>query len=87
MKAWFWRVTVMVVLLGFGIWIWTILFPGPERIIRKRLQELAKSASFAGNESPLAAFANAQRVAGFFTGKIRPEAELIQAPAMNNVSV
>ena len=76
MKAWFWRVVAVVVLLGFGIWIWTILFPGPERVIRKRLQELAKSASFGGNESPLAAFANAQRVAGFFTAEVEIKADV-----------
>ena len=76
MRAWFWRAVAAVVLLALGIWIWSVLFPSPERIIRKRLNELAKSASFGGNESPLAAFANSQNVAGFFTAEIEMKVDV-----------
>jgi hypothetical protein len=76
MKAWFWRVIAAAALLAVGIWLWTILFPSPERVIRSRLTDLAKTASFSGNESPLAAFANAQKVAGFFTAEIEIKADV-----------
>lgn len=70
MKRWTGRVIAALLILGASIWLWTVLFPSPERAIRKRLLELAKSASFAGNESPLAKLSNSQRVAGFFTADV-----------------
>ncbi len=56
----------MAVLVAMAVWFYTVFFPSPERAIRARLTQLAKSASFGGNESPVAAMANAQRAAGFF---------------------
>ena len=64
------------VLIAFGVWLWSVVFPSPERVIRKRLAELAKSVSFGGNESPLAALDNSQRVAGFFTEDVEVHVDL-----------
>ncbi len=75
-RRWFWRAVLAAVLIAFGAWLWSVVFPGPERVIRKRLAELAKSASFGGNESPLAALDNSQRVAGFFTEDIEVRMDL-----------
>ena len=50
-----------------GIWLWTILFPSPEKVIRKQLSELARDASFSGNQSSLAGIAGAQKLANFFS--------------------
>jgi hypothetical protein len=52
---------------AIGIWFWTILFPNPEKVIRKELSELARDASFTGNQSSLAGIAGAQKVANFFS--------------------
>ena len=70
MRRWVWRVLLAVGFLAFGVWVWTLVFPSPERVIRKRLTELAKAATVSGNESQLAALLNSQKVAGFFTGDI-----------------
>lgn len=53
-----------------AIWLWTVLFPSPERVIRKYLTELARSASFGHNEAPMAVLLNSQKVAGFFTADV-----------------
>jgi hypothetical protein len=52
---------------GAGFWAYRVLFPSPEKVIRKQLLELARSASYDSNESALARLANGQKVAGFFT--------------------
>jgi len=70
MRRWVWRVLLAVGFLAIGVWVWTLVFPSPERVIRKRLTELAKAATVSGNESQLAALLNSQKVAGFFTGDI-----------------
>jgi len=58
-----------------AVWLYSVFFQ-PERAIRARLTELAKSASFGGNGTALAAMANAQRVAGFFNEDVQIQVEL-----------
>ncbi len=65
MKQWLFRLVVVAALVALGIWVWHILFPSQEQIIRKRLAELAQAASFSGNEAPLAKAANSQKLTTF----------------------
>lgn len=67
MKRWVWRSVLILAAFGLGVWLWTILFPSPDRVIRKRLANLAQAVSFQGHESPVATLANSSRVADFFT--------------------
>jgi len=53
--------------LAVAVWLWTVLFPGPEKIIRKQLEGVARSASFVANEGALARAANAAKFAGYFS--------------------
>ncbi|SPE57262.1 conserved exported hypothetical protein [Verrucomicrobia bacterium] len=63
-----WRPLIGAILVGMALWFsWGWLFPSPERLIRKRLAELAQAASFAPNEGPLAKAWNAQKMGDFFT--------------------
>lgn len=70
MKAWLFRAVLLVALVVAGFWLWQVFFPGPERVIRGRLAELAKVASFTPNESPLARLSNSQLLTTFFTGDV-----------------
>ena len=76
MNRWFWRAAITAVLVAMAVWFYTVFFPSPERAIRARLTQLAKSASFGGKESPVAAMANAQRAAGFFMEDVQIRVEL-----------
>jgi len=49
-----------------GVWLGTVLFPSPEKVIRRRLLELARTASSSANETDLIRLAAARSVAGFF---------------------
>ena len=64
------RVVLVVALAALGFWLWTVLFPGPEKIIHRRLAELARTASFSGGESDLARLAAARSLAGFFSTNV-----------------
>lgn len=64
------RVVLLAVLAALGAWLWTVLFPSPEKIIRRRLDEVAKHVSFAANESTLARLASAQGLADYFATNV-----------------
>ncbi len=70
MKPWPARLLLLAALLAIGLWVWHTFFPNPEKLIRKRLAELAQAASFSSNESPLARLANAQKLTTFFTADV-----------------
>src|SRR5438105_1256287 len=76
MKQWLRRIVLLAALIAVGIWVWGILFPNPERLIRKRLAEVAQAASFSPRESPVAQAANSQRLTTFCTDDIEIVVEL-----------
>src|SRR5439155_8135889 len=61
------RLLLLVALLALGWWLWTVFFPSPERVIRKRLGALAQAASFKANEGDLERFWNVAQLGGFFS--------------------
>ncbi|MGH7975784.1 MAG: hypothetical protein ACREC8_03885, partial [Limisphaerales bacterium] len=66
----FFRAVLFVALAALGFWLWTILFPGPEKIIRGQLTKLARAVSFSKNENNLVKIARSQNVAGFFSTNV-----------------
>jgi hypothetical protein len=71
MKDRFVRAVFLGTLCAGLFWSWHWLFPGPERVIRKRLSELAAGASISPNEAPLVKLAKAQRVSTLFANDAR----------------
>ena len=70
------RILLFAALAALGIWLWTVLFPSPEKVIRRRLTELARTASSSPDEGNLARLAAARRVAGFFSTNVELNVEL-----------
>jgi hypothetical protein len=64
------RWILLAALLALGVWLWTVCFPSPEKIIRRRLLELARTASSSPGESDLTRLAAAHSVAGFFSTQV-----------------
>ncbi len=58
-------------LAALGFWGWRVFFPSPEKVIRKRLGELAKAASFSSKEGLLAKAWNASALGEFFTPDVQ----------------
>jgi len=71
MKEWSIRIILVAALIALGIWGWGVFFPSPEKVIRKRLGELAKAASFSSKEGLLAKAWNASVLGEFFTPDVQ----------------
>src|SRR5580692_11139037 len=65
------RIVVLLVLAALGVWLWTVFFPSPEKVIRKKLAKLAQDASFTQNENNLIKLADAQNLPDFFTDNVQ----------------
>lgn len=59
------RLLLLAAVAAAGLWVWIVFFPSPEKVIRQRLAEIARLASFTANENPLAALGRAQKLAGW----------------------
>lgn len=66
----FWRLVLLAALVAGGIWLWTLLFPSPEKIIRKRLAQVAAGASFNAGENPLVIAARSENLADRFSTNV-----------------
>jgi hypothetical protein len=67
MKEWLIRTVLLAALVAVGFWSWQVFFPNPEKVIRKRLGELAKAASFSSEQGLVAKAWNASSLNEFFT--------------------
>lgn len=73
------RLIAIVLLAAVGVWLWTIFFPSPEKIIRKQLTKLAADVSFSKNDgslAKLAGFAGASSVGDFFTTNVEVSVQI-----------
>ena len=64
---------LILALAGVSWWIWTVLFPSPEKVIRQRIIRLAETATLAANDNPIARAAKAQKLVNMFS----PDASII----------
>jgi hypothetical protein len=64
------RLILLAALIAVGVWLWFVLFPSPEKIIKAKLAKLARTVSFSASEGNLARLASAQKVAGFFSTNV-----------------
>ena len=73
------RLVQLALLFALGIWLWTVFFPSPEKIIRQRLHRLATDVSFSKNDGGLAkltGLAEASDVADFFATNVAVNIDL-----------
>jgi hypothetical protein len=57
----------IVAVLLLGVWIYRILVPNDEKLIRQLLAEAAETAAVKPNENPLFKIAGASKLVGFFS--------------------
>ena len=79
------RIVLLAALAALGIWLWTFLFPSPEKVIRKRLMQFARTVSTSPNESDLARLAAARSVAGFFAATVELNVDLPELGQRNSL--
>jgi len=61
------KIISIVAVLALSVWIYRILFPSDEKLIRKLLAEVVQTAEVKPNENPLFKIAGANKLVGFFT--------------------
>jgi hypothetical protein len=59
-----------------GLWGWRAWSASPEKAIRQRLGDLARTASYGPNQSPLAKMLDCDKLAGFFAPNAEVQLEL-----------
>jgi hypothetical protein len=64
------RICLLVLAAALGFWLWTVFFPNPQTVIRKRLDKVATLISFTGKEGNIAKIANVQQLTGYFAPNI-----------------
>lgn len=65
-----WRSLWLLAVIGLVLWLWSVFFPSPEKVIRKQLAGVARTASFGGNEGPLARAGNIAELGGYFSADV-----------------
>src|SRR5581483_4735457 len=65
-----WQIIFAVAIVGAAFWLWTTLFPSPEKIIMRQLNKVARDASFSENENPLIIANRAETLADFFSTNV-----------------
>ena len=79
------RIVLLAALAALGVWLWTVLFPRPEKVIRRRLTELARTVSSSANESDLMRLAAARSMAGFFAATVELNVDLPELGQRNSL--
>jgi len=64
------QLAVAAAALAAGLWLWTTIFPSPQHVIRARLNEMARDASFNSSQGPQEGYAAAQTVGNFFSTNV-----------------
>jgi hypothetical protein len=67
MKEWAIRIILVAALAAVGFWAWSVLYPNPEKVIKKRLGEMAKAASYSSDQGFAAQAWSASSLAEYFT--------------------
>jgi len=70
------QIVLAVLMIGLAVWGWMALHPSPEKVIRSRLNDLAKALSFNSGSGTLAKAYNAQKASEFFTTDVEVEINL-----------
>ena len=67
---WLWRLLAILLVIGGGIWLWLALNPNPQKVIRTRLHQLAREATFSPAESNLVRLGKISRLPGYFADEV-----------------
>ena len=70
------RVALLAIVAALGYWLWTVFFPGPEKLIQRKVTSLATTVTFNAEDSALIRAAKAASVVDYFTTAAEISVEL-----------
>jgi hypothetical protein len=65
------QIVLAIAIIGLAIWGWMALHPSPEKVIRSRLNALAKTLSFKSGSGVISKAYNIEKTAEFFTQDVQ----------------
>jgi len=65
------RLLLIAVVIGIGFWVWTAWFTNPKQVIKNRLNQVARLASFEPNEGAISRLAKIQRLGLLFAEDVQ----------------
>jgi hypothetical protein len=80
------RLTLLAISIGAGVWLWVYFHPGPEETIRRRLADIAEEVSFSEREGVVARTARAQSLAGYFAREVSLQIDLPELTSHEGMS-
>ena len=75
------RLVLLAVLGAIGFWLWTVLFPSPEKIVLKKITGLAATATITAADSNIIRAAKASNVASLFSNEAEIAVDIAEMPA------
>lgn len=64
------RITLVLLVVALGLWVWRYFHPSPQEAIRRRLADVARAASYTEPGGMIARAAKAQKLAGYFATEV-----------------
>lgn len=61
------RIVLLAAFVAAGCWLWTVLFPSPEKQILKKISQLAETASVSADSGNIARASKVSNLIGFFS--------------------
>jgi hypothetical protein len=61
------RLILLTLFAGLGFWLWTVLFPSPEKVVLKKISSLAATATISTKDGNIIRAAKASNVVGDFS--------------------
>lgn len=74
------RLLLLIVAGALAAWAWVALHPGPERLIRRQLEGVARAASFGPNQGYLSKLSGAESLADFFSTNVEIKIDVAGRP-------
>jgi hypothetical protein len=70
------KLLLLAGMVAAGVWLWSVLFPNPEKIIRARLKEIESLVSFPPNQKPLTSLTEVQRLCSLLSPDVEVRVEV-----------
>lgn len=70
------RIILFVIVAALGIWLWRYFHPTPQEAIRRRLADVARTASYTEPGGMIARAAKAQKLASYFAPEVAVRIDL-----------
>jgi hypothetical protein len=70
------RLVLLLALVALGFWLWGVLFPNPQTVIKNRLNKVVHLASFSASDGNISRVAAIESLGTYFTDEIEIKVDI-----------